>query len=104
MSKGSARPRSKTRVRVRSGIWLGLPIEEAGQGWKQSLPVGEAGQSQKAGAVPLWPDLSLGGWFALLSLLLGFWAGPGVARCLLGQAFVGKPVHEGPQVYEPNTS
>ena len=43
----------------------------------------------------------------LSSLLLGFWAGPGVARRsqrrLLGRVFAGKQVHEGPQVYEPDT-
>ena len=39
-------------------------------------------------------------------LSLGFWAGSGVARCsrrrLLDRAFAGKPVHEGPRVYEPD--
>ena len=41
-------------------------------------------------------------------MLLGFWAGPGVVRRsqlhLLGRAFAGKPVHEGPRVYEPDTT
>ena len=44
----------------------------------------------------------------LSGLSLGFWVGAGVERCsrhrLLGRAFAGKPVHEGPRVYEPNTS
>ena len=46
-------------------------------------------------------------WIALLDSCLGIWVGPGVARhsqCrLLGRAFAGKPIHEGPRVYEPDT-
>ena len=53
------------------------------------LLVGEAGRSRKRGS----QDRPSG-------LLLGFWAGPGVVRRsqrrLLGRAFAGKRVHEGP--------
>ena len=53
-----------------------------------------------------WPGLPVGDWIALLACRLGIWAGPGVVRrsqrCPLDRAFVGKPVHEGPRVYEPD--
>ena len=43
-----------------------------------------------------------------LGLSLGFWADSGVTRRsqhrLLGRAFAGKQVHEGPRVYEPDKS
>ena len=35
-----------------------------------SAPVGEVGQSRKAGAIPPWPDLSVGDWIALLACRL----------------------------------
>ena len=58
----------------------------------------------EVGAIPPWLGLSVRDWITLLACRLGIWAGPGVARrsqcCLLGRAFVGKPVHEGPWVYE----
>ena len=47
-------------------------------------------------------------WITLLARHLGIQAVLGVARrsqcCLLGGAFVGKPLHEGPWVYEPDRS
>ena len=49
----------------------------------------------------------VGDWIALLACRLGIWAGPGVTRLsqrrLLGRAFAGKPVHEGPRIYEPDS-
>ena len=63
------------------------------------------GLESKASAGPPWPGLPVGGWIAP-GLSLGFWAGPGVARRsqrrLLGRAFAGKQVPEGPRVYEPD--
>ena len=57
VSRGSVHPRLETRVRVGSGIWPGLPVEEAirrraGVGSERCSSlmrpsVGEAGQSQK---------------------------------------------------------
>ena len=110
VSMGSAHPRSEKRVGVRSGVWPGLPVGEAIQRWARvrsercsSLvrPSGRRGGSEsEEGTVPPQPGLSVGDWIALLACPLGIWVGPGVVRCsqrcLLGQAFVGKPVHEGP--------
>ena len=72
------------------------------------LLVGEAGRSLKRAPFLLGQAFRLEIWIALPACRLGFWADLGVAhhlqRCLLGQAFVGKPVHEGPRVYEPDRS
>ena len=64
------------------------------------------GPESEASVVPPRPGLPIGDWIVLLACHLGIWADLGVARhsqrCSLGRAFVGKPVYEGPQVYEPN--
>ena len=66
------------------------------------------GPESEVSAVPPWLGLPVGDWIALLAYCLDIWAGPGVARgsqcCLLGRAFVGKPVHEGPRIYEPDAN
>ena len=69
---------------------------------KASAPVREVGRSRKAGVVPPWPDLPVGDWIATLAYHSDTWASPRVA-CLSARAFVGKPVREGPRVYEPDT-
>ena len=118
VSRGSVHPRSETGVRVGSGVWPGLPVGEAVRGRAgvgsehcSSLvrPSGRrGGPKSKAGVVPSRPGLPVGDWIALLACRLGIWASPGVARrlqrCLLGRAFVGKPVHEGPWVHKPARS
>ena len=96
MSRGLVHPQSETQVRVESGV-LARPSSRRGRL--------EVGQSQKR--VPLLGQAFRSEiWIALPACCLGFWASPGVAhrlqRCLLGQAFVGKLVHEGPWVYEPD--
>ena len=62
--------------------------------------------ASEASAVPPRLGLSVGDWIILLACRLGVWAGLRVARrsqrCLLGRAFTGKPVREGPRVYEPD--
>ena len=65
------------------------------------------GPKSEAGVVPPRLGLLVGDWIVLLACRLGVWASPGVVRhsqcCLLGRAFVGKPVREGPWVYESDT-
>ena len=86
-----ARPSSQETVRGR----VGDQSEWSGR---------RGGPESEAGTVPPRPGLSLGDWIALLTCRLGIWAGPGVAqRRVLGRAFAGKPVYEGPWVYEPDT-
>ena len=96
-------------------FWPGLLVREAIRNWAGDggkrcssfvRPSGRRGRPEsKAGAVPPRPGLPVGDLIALLACRLVIWAGPGVARrsqrCLLGRAFVGKSVHEGPWVYEP---
>ena len=132
VSKDPVYPRSETRVGVRSVVWPGFPVEEAGRSRKRALFFGQAFRSERwagvrsercsstarpsgrrggpkleASAIPLWPVLPVGDWIALLACRLGIWASPGVERrsqcCLLGRTFGGKPVHDGPRVYEPDT-
>ena len=95
VSRGLVYPWSETRVRVRSGVWLGLLVREAG--WSR----------KRAFVLPL-RGLPVGDWIALLAYRLGIWAGPGVVRRsqrrLLVRAFAGKSIHKGPRVYEPDTN
>ena len=111
VSRGLACPRLETWVGVGSGVWPGLPIGEAIRRWardRSECSGRRGGSESEAGTVPPRPGLPVGDWIALMACRLGIWAGPGVARCsqrcLLGRAFVGKPVHEGPWVYEPDRS
>ena len=101
---------------MESGVWPGLPVGEAVRKWAGVgseccsyfvRPSGRrGGPESEVGAVPPRPDLPVEDWIVLLACRLGVWAGPRVARrsqrCLLGRAFAGKPVHEGPRVYEPD--
>ena len=110
VSRSSAHSRSEKRARVESGVWPGLPIREAVRRWAgdQSERSGRRGGPElEADVVPPRPGHLVRDWIILLAYHLGIWAGPCVAHCLqcrlLGQAFVGKPVHEGPRVYEPDT-
>ena len=77
-----------------------------GQAFRSERPSG-GGPESEADAVPPRPGLPIGDWIALLAYHLGIWAGLGVVRRsqrrLLSRAFAGKPVHEGPRVYEPDT-
>ena len=98
-------------------FWPGLLVGEAVRRWAS---VGSerwssfvrpssrrGGPESEAGTVPPRPGLPVGDWIVLLAYRLGVWAGLRVARrsqrCLPGRAFAGKPVHEGPRVYEPDT-
>ena len=82
--------RSERRAGIRSEAFWSERQARVGSGRRSSL-VGPSGRRL---------DRPFG-------LLLGFWAGPGVAhrlqRCLLGRAFARKQIHEGPRVYEPDT-
>jgi hypothetical protein len=105
-------PRSETRVGAevvfghtfRSERRAGVGSERCSSLVRPSGRTG--GLESEAGAVPPWPGLLVGDYIALPAYRLGIWAGLGVARrsqCyLLGRAFIGKPVHKGPRVYEPN--
>ena len=77
-----------------------------GQAFRSERPFG-GGPESEADAVPPRPGLPVGDWISPLACRLGIWAGAGVVRrlqrCLLGRAFVGKPVYEGPRVYKPDT-
>ena len=110
MSRGLAHPRLETRVGVKSGVWPGLPVGEAVRkraGHRSEHSGQRSRPKSEAGALPPRPGLPVGDWITLPACHLGIWAGPGVAhclqRCLLDRAFVGKPVREGPRVYEPDT-
>ena len=65
-----------------------------------STLVEEVGQSRKRVSFLLGQAFWLEIWITLLACCLGIWASPGVVRrsqyCLLGRAFIGKLVHEGP--------
>ena len=102
-------PWSETRVGVGGGVWPGLLVGEAvrRRARDRSERSGQrGGLESEAGAIPPRPGLSVGDWIALPAYQLGIWAGLGVVSrsqfCLLGRAFVGKLVPEGPRVYEPN--
>ena len=71
----------------------GLPVGETVRRRLEtevSARVGEVGWSRQAGAVPPRPDLPVGDWTALLACCLDSWAGPWVARCLLGPSLCGE--------------
>ena len=64
VSRGSAHPRSETRVGVGSGVWLGLPVGEAvrRRAGDQSERSGRrGGPESEAGVVPPRPGLPVGG-------------------------------------------
>ena len=91
-------------------LWPGLLVGEAVQrraGDRSERSGQRGGPELETGVVPPRPGLLVGDWIALLAYRLGTWASPRVARCLqhclLDRASVGKPVHEGPRVYEPDT-
>ena len=109
VSRGSAHSWLEKRVEVGSDVWPSLPIGEAVQrraGNRSERSGRRGGPESKAGAVPPRSGLLVRDWIVLLACCPGIWAGLFVARCsqrcLLGRAFVGKPVHERPQVYEPD--
>ena len=86
------------------------PVEDAGRSrkWCLARPSSRRGRPEsETGVVPPRPGLPLEDWIALLACRLGIWANLGVAyrsqHRLLGQTFAGKPIHEGPKVYEPDT-
>ena len=86
ISRGSAHPRSETRVGVESGVRPGLPVGEAIRRWARvesercsSLvrPFGRRGGPKlEASTIPPRPGLLVGDWIALLSCRLGILAGP----------------------------
>ena len=71
VSKVSTYPGRRRGVRVRNGAFGQAFQSERPSGGgletKASAPVGEVGQSQKAGVVPPRPDLLVGDWIALLA-------------------------------------
>jgi len=100
VSTSLAHPQLETWVRVRSGVWPGLLVGEAVR--RRARVGGEAFWSERRARVRSGRHSSSARPFGRL----GFWAGPGVVRRsqrrLLGRAFVGKPVYEGPRIYEPD--
>ena len=79
MSRGSAHARSETWSESEVVFGQAFRSERpSGGGLKTeaSAPVGEAGRSQKAGAVPPRPGLPVGDSIAPLACYLGTWAGP----------------------------
>ena len=79
LSSGSVHPRSKTRVKVGSGVWPSLPIGEAI--WRRARDRSErsgrrGGPKPEAGVVPPRPGLPVGDWICLLACHSGTWASP----------------------------
>ena len=67
-------------------LWLGLPVGEAVRRWAgdRSERSGQrGGPESEAGAIPPRPGLPVRDWISPLVYLLGTWAGPLVACCLL---------------------
>ena len=87
VSRGSVHPRSETRVGIKSGVWPGLSVGEAGQSRKEALfLLGQAFRSERRVGVGSERRSSLARPSGRRldrpsSLSLGIWAGPGVARC-----------------------
>ena len=107
VSRGSAHSRSEKRVGVGSGVLArrfgrrGHP--EAAWNRKRALFFFRSERRAGVGNGRRSSSARPSGWrfgSPFPACRLGFWAGPGVAcrsqRCLLGQAFAGKQVHEGP--------
>ena len=81
VSRGLVHPRSEMRAKVRSSVWLGLPVGEAIRRWArdQSERSGRrGGLESEAGVVPPWPGLPVGDWITLLACRLGICTDPGV--------------------------
>ena len=99
-------PAGDVRSKSEVVLWPGLPVGEAVRRRLEtevSTPVGEVGWSWKTGAAPSRPDLLVGDWIVLLACYSDTWPAHELRVVCLGQAFIGKPVREGPRVYEPDT-
>ena len=103
VSRGSAHPRSETRVGVENGVWPGLPAGEAvrrraGIGSERCSsfvrPSGRRGGPElEAGVVPPRPGLPAGDWIVLLACRLGSWADPRAARLFAAFICWTEPLH-----------
>ena len=95
---------SESEVVLGPGLPIGVAIRRRLE-YKVIAPVGEVDRSsRRAGAVPLWPDLLVGDWTALLACCFKLLDRPMSCAVCLGRALAWKPVPEGPRVYEPDRS
>ena len=119
VSRGSAYSRSEKRVGIGSGV-LARPFgrrgrPEVGRCWKRALfllceafwserraGVGSGRRSSSARPSCRRLDCPSGLSFRCFGPTQELHVGS--QRCLLGRAFVGKSIHEGPWVYEPDTT